>query len=129
MAGFRRAAACRHGPIAGFEREAGASSRTPKRFAHAALHHSTLKSIPEQFLEFAPQGLRDTTRIASSDALMWRDIALSNQKNVLKSLDETVKVLSTIRKAIVSSDGHALEEVFKAAKTKREGIENHNGKA
>ena len=88
-----------------------------------------MKSIPDQFLEFSPQGLRDTTRIAASDALMWRDISLSNHKNILKSLDETVKVLSAIRKAIVSSDGPALEEIFKTAKAKREGIEAHHGKA
>jgi len=88
-----------------------------------------IKSIPEQYLEMAPQGLRDTTRIASSDALMWRDIALSNPKNILKSLDETVKVLAAIRKGIVSSDGHALEEIFKAAKTKREGIDGSHGKS
>jgi prephenate dehydrogenase len=88
-----------------------------------------MKSIPDQFLELAPQGLRDTTRIAASDALMWRDIALSNHKNILKSLDETVKVLSTIRKAIISSDGPTLEEIFKTAKTKRAGIEGHHGNA
>jgi prephenate dehydrogenase len=86
-----------------------------------------MKSIPDQYLEYAPQGLRDTTRIASSDALMWKDIALSNHKNVLKSLDETVKVLASIRKAIVSFDGPSLEEIFKAAKTKRAGIESHHG--
>ncbi len=88
---------------------------------------SLIKSIPDQYMELVPQSLRDTTRIASSDALVWRDIALSNNKNVLKSLDETVKVLSSIRKAIVSSDGPALEEIFKTARTKREGIEGRYG--
>ena len=82
-----------------------------------------IKSIPDQFLEFATQGLRDTTRIAASDALMWRDIALSNHKNVLKSLDEAVKVLSSIRKAVITSDGPALEEIFKTAKAKRERMD------
>ncbi|MBF0490267.1 MAG: prephenate dehydrogenase/arogenate dehydrogenase family protein [Candidatus Omnitrophica bacterium] len=89
---------------------------------------SLIKSIPDQFLEFAPQGLKDTTRIASSDALMWRDIALSNPRNILKALDETVKVIATIRKAIVSCDGPALEEVFKIAKTKREQIDGSHAK-
>ena len=58
---------------------------------------------------------------------MWKDITLSNSKNILKSLDETVKALASMRKAIVSSDGAALEEIFKAAKTKRESIESHHG--
>lgn len=88
-----------------------------------------MKSIPDQYLESAPQGLRDTTRIASSDAQIWRDIALSNPKNVLKSLDEMVKVLATMRKAIVTNDGAGLEEVFRAAKTKREKMEGRHGGA
>ena len=89
---------------------------------------SLMKAIPDQYMELAPQGLRDTTRIASSDASIWRDIVLSNQKNVLKSVDETVKVLSAIRKAIVTSDGGVLEEIFKTAKAKRESIDNVHGK-
>lgn len=88
---------------------------------------SLIKSIPSQYLEFAPQGLRDTTRIASSDAHMWKDIALSNPKNILKSLDENVKVLAAIRKAIVTSDANTLEEIFKTAKSKREGVDSHHG--
>ena len=85
-----------------------------------------MKAIPDQFLEYATQSLRDTTRIAASDAHVWRDIALSNSKNLLKSLDETVRVLSSIRKAIVSSDAQALDEIFKAAQAKRESIEGHH---
>lgn len=81
-----------------------------------------MKAIPDQFLEHATQGLRDMTRIAASDPKIWRDIALTNHKNVLKSLDEAVKVLSLIRKSIISFDGQTLEEIFKAAKTKRESI-------
>jgi hypothetical protein len=37
--------------------------------------------------------------------------------------------LAGIRKAIVSSDGPALEEIFKTAKAKREHIEGHHGKS
>ena len=50
---------------------------------------SLMKAVPDQHLELAPQGLRDMTRIASSDASIWRDIVLSNQKNVLKSVDDS----------------------------------------
>ncbi len=90
---------------------------------------SLIKAIPDQILELAPQGLRDTTRIASSDAKVWRDITLSNSKNVLKGVDETVKVLAAIRKAIIASDKQGLEDIFKSAKTKRESIEGRHGKS
>lgn len=90
--------------------------------------YSLVKAIPEQMLENAPQSLKETTRIASSDAQMWKDIALSNHKNILKAIDESVKALALIRKGIVSADGEALEEIFKSAKAKREVLEGHHGR-
>ena len=81
-----------------------------------------MKAMPDSY-EIVTQGLKDTTRIAASDPEVWRDIALSNHKHVLKSLDEMVKVLAVIRKAIVAKDQEALLEVFKAAKIKRERLD------
>ena len=85
-----------------------------------------MKILPDNAVELATQGLKDTTRVAASDADVWRDIALSNHKYILKSLDEMVKVLAGMRKAIVSQDKEALAEIFKQAKTKRERMENKN---
>ena len=87
---------------------------------------AVMKSIPDAYLEYVTQGLKDTTRIAASDPEMWRDIALSNNKHVLKSLDETVKTFALIRKAIVAKDRDGLTEIFKQAKTKRESIDKAN---
>ena len=64
------------------------------------LAFALMKSIPDQFLEYATQGLRDTTRVAASDPKMWSDIFTSNTKSVLKSLDECAKALGVFRKAI-----------------------------
>ena len=86
-----------------------------------------MKIIPDQFLELATPGLKDTTRIAASDPELWRDIAFSNHKNVLKSLDETVKLLALMRKAIIAKDGDGLVDIFKQARAKREGIEKQHG--
>ena len=74
-------------------------------------------------MELATQGLKDTTRIAASDPEMWKDIALTNQKYLLKSLDETVKALASMRKAIVTQDQEALIDIFKQAKIKRERLD------
>ena len=82
-----------------------------------------VKILPEHSAELATQGLKDTTRVASSDPHMWRDIALSNPKYVLKAIDETVKVLSGMRKAIVTRDHEALLEILKQAKVKRDRLE------
>ena len=81
------------------------------------------KILPEHSAELATQGLKDTTRVAASDPQMWRDIALSNPKYVLKSLDEMVKVLAAMRKSIVTRDQEGLLDMFKQAKVKRERLD------
>jgi len=82
-----------------------------------------MKAMPEEYLEHATQGLKDTTRIAASDPQVWKDIALSNHKPVLKALDEAVKVLASMRKAIVARDADVLTDIFKQAKEKRERLD------
>ena len=86
-----------------------------------------MKALPDNYADLATQGLKDTTRIAASDPMMWKDIAFSNQKFILKSLDETVKVLAAMRKAIVTEDQEALVDIFKQAKTKRERLDKTHG--
>lgn len=85
--------------------------------------YAMMKAIPENFLEHAPQGLKDTTRIAASDPQVWKDIALSNHKPLLKALDETVKVLAAMRRAIVARDQEVLVDIFKQSKEKREKMD------
>ena len=87
------------------------------------LAFALMKSIPDQFLEHGAQGLKDSTRIAASDPEVWRDIVLSNPRNVLKSIDETVRAVAAMRKAIVGKDRDALAEMFKMAKAKRERVD------
>lgn len=86
-----------------------------------------MKAIPESYLEHSAGGLKDSTRIAASDPEMWRDISLSNHKQILKGIDETVKALATIRKAIVTHDREGLTEAFKQGKVKREALDKHHG--
>jgi prephenate dehydrogenase len=81
-----------------------------------------MKAMPDDFLVHATQGLKDSTRIAASDAQIWKDIVLTNHKPVLKALDEAVKVLAAMRRAIVSRDQDALMDIFKQARAKRERL-------
>lgn len=78
--------------------------------------------IPKEFLEYASTGLKDTTRIASSSPQMWNDICLANSKNVVNVLDELVKKLSELRKAIVDHDQNSLMDYFAKAKEKRDAL-------
>ncbi len=82
-----------------------------------------VRSIPDEFLQHSAAGLKDTTRIAGSSPQMWADICASNYRNVVKAIDESVKSLSEIRKAVVARDEAALVQFFNQAKVKREVLE------
>jgi prephenate dehydrogenase len=81
------------------------------------------RSIPEDHFQHGAASLKDTTRIAGSSAQMWADICSSNYRNVIKAIDESVKSLSEIRKAVVDRDEEALVQFFNQAKAKREILE------
>ncbi|MFA5087807.1 MAG: prephenate dehydrogenase/arogenate dehydrogenase family protein [Candidatus Omnitrophota bacterium] len=84
-----------------------------------------MEAVPPEFLGYATQRLKDTTRIASSSPQLWNDICLANAKHILKSLDEVVKNLSLYRKAIVTKDEKELTEHFQKAKTKRDEVDKN----
>jgi cyclohexadieny/prephenate dehydrogenase len=68
---------------------------------------------------FAAGGLRDFTRVAASDPLMWRDICLTNKAALLEMLDLYGAQLATVRRAIETGDGQALTDLFAHANTVR----------
>ena len=70
-----------------------------------------------QVIKFSAGGFRDFTRIASSDAIMWRDIFLSNKKNLLKTIKEFEKSLNLIKSYIKTNKLEKLYDIF--IKTKR----------
>lgn len=86
------------------------------------LAYNLMSSIPAEHLTYATQGLRDSTRIALSDPEMWRDVCLTNSRNILKSLDQYVKALANLRKLIAARSEEGLLDVFKRSKNLRDGI-------
>ncbi|MFH1360345.1 MAG: prephenate dehydrogenase [Candidatus Omnitrophota bacterium] len=86
------------------------------------LAYSLMDAIPEKYLDYASSGLKDTTRVASSDPKMWNDICMANSRNILRTLDSVVKQISVLRKAITSRKEQDLMERFKESKRKRDGI-------
>tara|TARA_B110001452_G_scaffold220778_1_gene193108 strand:- start:168 stop:1064 length:897 start_codon:yes stop_codon:yes gene_type:complete len=77
-----------------------------------------------EIIQYSAGGLRDFTRIAASDPLMWRDIFIDNSENILKVLDNYSKNLDEIKVAIKSKNGEKLMEIFsKTKKVRKEIIE------
>ena len=52
-------------------------------------------------LRFSAGGLRDFSRIAASNEIMWRDIFFNNKSNMLKVIDLFIKNLKKVRQKIV----------------------------
>lgn len=81
----------------------------------------------DDVLRYAAGGFRDFSRIASSDAVMWRDICLSNREAVLSLLKQYQQGLSDIERAIENGDGEHLFDVFCRAKQARDSRFNEPG--
>lgn len=74
------------------------------------------------YLGFSAGGLRDFTRVAGSDPVMWRDIALANRAALLRALDANAGSLARLRHLVEQGDGPGLEALFAEARDRREAL-------
>jgi prephenate dehydrogenase len=81
---------------------------------------SLINSVPEKCLPFSSGGLKDTTRIASSESELWSAIFLSNRKNLLKAIGIWERRIQDIKSAIQQGDRKRLDSILKGAKKKRD---------
>jgi len=51
-------------------------------------------------IKYSAGGLRDFSRIAASNEIMWRDIFFNNNKNISKAIDLFIKNLNSFKKDI-----------------------------
>jgi prephenate dehydrogenase len=75
-----------------------------------------------ELLAFSAGGFRDFTRIASSDPVMWRDIALTNREAILETMDFFSGYLEKLRSLVAEGDAAGLESFFLNSKQKRDAI-------
>ena len=76
-------------------------------------------------IKYSAGGLRDFTRIAASNPIMWRDVFIQNKKNTSNMIDNFIANLEDLKKAIENEDGKKLEEIFtKTKKIRQEIIES-----
>ena len=59
-------------------------------------------------IKYSAGGLRDFSRIAASNEVMWRDIFFSNKKNVLKAIDVFIKNLNGFKNDINSKNNNSI---------------------
>ena len=78
-------------------------------------------SNKDNVLRFSAGGLRDFSRIAASNEIMWRDIFFNNKSNMLKVIDLFIKNLK-IFKEDIKSNRNNLESKLKNLKKVRQKI-------
>lgn len=97
-----------------------ATSHLPHAIAFSLVDTLAHDSHNEQIFRYAAGGFRDFTRIASSDAVMWRDIMLANRHSVVKAIDLFIANVTRLRQSIQQEDGEALFHTFERAKAARD---------
>ena len=80
------------------------------------------KDTKSEVIKYSASGFRDFTRIASSDPIMWRDIALNNRKQILHMLEKFNLDLSNLKRAIMRKDGNKLFKLFSKTRKIRQAI-------
>ena len=68
-------------------------------------------------IRYSAGGLRDFSRIAASNEIMWRDIFFNNKTNVSKAIDIFVKNLHSFKRDIIS--GNSKSVIKKLTQTKK----------
>ena len=61
-----------------------------------------------ELIKFSAGGLRDFSRIAASNEIMWRDVFFNNQKNITNAIDLFIKNLRSFKRDIQSKDNKSI---------------------
>lgn len=73
-------------------------------------------------LHLAAGGFKDSTRIASSSPELWKDIFITNKKNIVSDINMFKKELSRIEKALRKNSSAELLRLLKRAKSIRDSV-------
>ena len=92
-----------------------AVSHLPHLLAFAAVNALMVQPQGAAFLDMAGPGFRDFSRIAASDASVWRDILNANHAEVLKQVRHFRNALDQFEDALKLGDTQALQHLIQQA--------------
>ena len=92
-----------------------ATSHLPHLLAYTLVDTLADMEKNREIFRYAAGGFRDFTRIAGSDPVMWKDIALANDTAIVEVLDQLNTRLGDLRAAILRGDSDHLLGVFTRA--------------
>jgi prephenate dehydrogenase len=96
-----------------------AVSHLPHLLAFALMNAISGQAQGKDYLSLAGPGFRDFSRIAASDAKMWRDIMLANREELLTQTKIFQRNLQALELMISSGNGEALEGLIEQASLTR----------
>ena len=70
-------------------------------------------------IKYSAGGLRDFSRIAASNEIMWRDIFFSNNKNISSVIDKFIKNLRSFQKDILKKNDKLTNKLINTKKVRR----------
>ena len=80
------------------------------------------KNNKKNIIQYSAGGLRDFSRIAASNEIMWRDVLFNNSKNMSKIIDLFIKNLKSFKTDINKKRNFSLLDKLKKSKKVREQI-------
>ena len=80
------------------------------------------KKKKHNLIKYSAGGLRDFSRIAASNEIMWRDVFFSNQKNIISAINLFIKNLNLFKKNIERKNNKQLMKKLKNSKKVRKQI-------
>jgi prephenate dehydrogenase len=96
----------------------GMTSHLPHMLAFSLVNYLITQNPSASI--YAAGGFKDFSRIASGDAVMWRDICLNNREQIIAHIKSYQETLSALVDAIDNQDKDKLESFFRDAKTTRD---------
>lgn len=102
------------------DRVVAAVSHLPHLVAYALV--AAVAGMDGAPLDYAARGFKDTTRIAASDARLWREIFLSNREALGESLRAFRAALDRLERLLSTERGDALEAELDRVRRVREGL-------
>jgi len=74
-------------------------------------------------IKFSAGGLRDFSRIAASNEIMWRDIFFNNKKNMISAIDLFIRNLNSFKKDInLKKNKQIIKKLIKTKKVRKQII-------
>ncbi len=95
-------------------------SHLPHLAAYALVN--SVGDIDEDFIRFAGQGFKDTTRIAMSSPELWRDISLLNKDNLIKMIGILKNNLTKMEGFLKENCIESLESEFRRSQELRKRL-------